>query len=110
MCTSQSKSVVKNLCFSLTSIGKTVGLHTSMSSSSLDLPVFAGQGTDSVDSSQIDLNSPSNALLLSSCFDAFHTELSQLSLAECNDSGIDLADFKNPGDIFSPLREHSNGN
>jgi len=110
MCTSQAKSVVENLCLSLTSIGKTVGLHTSMSSSSLDLPVFAGQGTDSVDSSRIDLNLPSNTLLLSSCFDAFHTELSQLSLAECKDSGIDPADFKSPGDILSPLPEHYNRN
>jgi hypothetical protein len=56
-----------------------------MSASYLDVPVFAGQCMEAVDSLQAheqalhDATSPSGALLLSSCFDTFHQELSELS-------------------------------
>jgi malonyl CoA-acyl carrier protein transacylase len=83
-----------------------------MSASYLDVPLFAGQGTEAVNSLRAreqalhDATSPSGALLLSSCFDAFHKEISTLSLLEIEQSGIDRADFGSPKDILSSLPEH----
>jgi len=50
-----------------------------------------------------DATLPSGSLLLSSCFDAFCTELSALSSTEVQQSGIDKAHFKTPKDILSGL-------
>src|SRR6202044_1216720 len=83
-----------------------------MSSSYLNVPIFAGQGTDAADSPQIieqslrDLTSPSCALLLTSCFDAFLEELSKLSQVERQESGLERTDFKSPKDLISSFPEH----
>jgi hypothetical protein len=84
-----------------------------MSTSYLDVPVFAGQGTEAADSLRTheqalhDATSPSGALLLASCFDGFHRELSGLSLPEIELSRIDRAAFSSPKDIIPSLPQHS---
>ena len=80
-----------------------------MSSSYLNVPIFAGQGTDAADSPRIieqslrDLTSPSCALLLFSCF---NEELSKLSPVERQESGLEPTDFKSPKDLISSFPEH----
>ncbi|TFK43602.1 polyketide synthase [Crucibulum laeve] len=67
----------------------------------LDVPVFAGQGTSAANSPATrqqalrDASSPVGSLLLSACFEAFHSEVSSLSAEELLQAGIDLSDFKN---------------
>jgi len=84
-----------------------------MSALYLDVPIFAGQGTEAADSLRAheqalrDSTSPSGALLLSSCFDAFHQELSELSPHEIELSRVDRADFGSPNDIISSLPQYS---
>ena len=85
-----------------------------MASSYLDVPIFAGQGTDSLHSPQVleqalrDASLPSSALLLSSCFDAFRTELSFLSPVQLQESGLEPTDFKTPTDILTISRHVHN--
>lgn len=73
----------------------------------LNIPVFAGQGTDAADCPQTlqqalcDAASPSGSVLLSACFDAFRGELSGLSPIEFDGSELERADFINPKDILS---------
>jgi Starter unit:ACP transacylase in aflatoxin biosynthesis len=68
----------------------------------LNIPVFSGQGTSSVNSQRvqdqaiISSSSPTGTLLLSSCFEAFHKELSSLSDTEKEMTGVTLADFDRP--------------
>jgi malonyl CoA-acyl carrier protein transacylase len=73
----------------------------------LDIPVFAGQGTDAANSAHTlqqalrDTASPSGSVLLSACFDSFHDELSCLSPIELEESELERADFLNAKDILS---------
>jgi hypothetical protein len=68
----------------------------------LIIPVFSGQGSTSVDSRRvqdqalISSSSPAGTLLLSSCFGAFHSDLSSLSDTELEMTGVSLADFDRP--------------
>ena len=68
----------------------------------LIIPVFSGQGSTSVDSRRvqdqalISSSSPAGSILLSSCFQAFHSDLSSLSDAELEMTGVSLADFDRP--------------
>lgn len=68
----------------------------------LIIPVFSGQGSTSVDSRRvqdqalISSSSPAGSLLLSSCFQTFHSDLSSLSDAELEMTGVSLADFDQP--------------
>ena len=84
-----------------------------MASSYLDVPIFAGQGTDSLHSPQVleqalrDASLPSSALLLSSCFDAFRTELSFLSPVQLQESGLEPTDFNSPTDILTSRHVHN---
>nr|QTV20414.1 polyketide synthase [Russula virescens] len=65
----------------------------------LNIPIFSGQGTVSVDSPRVQeqainsSSSPTGTLLLSSCFEAFHSELSSLS-----DTELEMTEkyFRNP--------------
>ncbi|KAI9443347.1 putative polyketide synthase [Lactarius indigo] len=72
----------------------------------LNIPVFSGQGTTAMSSRYIQdqaLNSslsPMGALLLSSCFTAFHSELSSLSGTDLETIGVDLADFDKPSTLL----------
>lgn len=72
----------------------------------LNIPVFSGQGTAAMSSRFIQdqaLNissSPIGALLLSSCFRAFHSELSSLSNTDLETTGINLADFDKPSALL----------
>ena len=65
----------------------------------LNIPIFSGQGTTSInsrcvqDQAIISSASPPGTLLLSSCFEAFHSELSSLSEAELKRTGVSLLDF-----------------
>lgn len=68
----------------------------------LNIPVFPGQGITSVNSQRVQdqaivsSSSPAGTLLLSSCFEAFHSELSSLSDTELEMTGVSLADFDRP--------------
>jgi Starter unit:ACP transacylase in aflatoxin biosynthesis len=68
----------------------------------LNIPVFSGQGTTSVNSQRVQdqavicASAPIGTLLLSSCFEAFHSELSSLSDTEKEITGVNLADFDRP--------------
>ena len=68
----------------------------------LIIPVFSGQGSTSVDSRRvqdqalISSSSPAGSILLSSCFQVFHSDLSSLSDAELEMTGVSLADFDRP--------------
>jgi hypothetical protein len=81
------------------------GAHTALGSKHMErlfIPVFSGQGSISVDSRRvrdqalISSSSPAGSLLLSSCFQAFHSDLSSLSDAELEMTGVSLADFDQP--------------
>ncbi|KAF8897468.1 hypothetical protein BD779DRAFT_1667443 [Infundibulicybe gibba] len=71
----------------------------SPSSASLNVPVFAGQGTAAANNALTrqqavhDASTPAGSLLLSSCFEAFHHEISSLSPEELSRLGLDLSDF-----------------
>jgi len=73
----------------------------------LNIPVFSGQGSISADSrpvrdqALISSSSPGGTLLLSSCFEAFHSELSSLSDAELQMTGINLVDFDSPSKLLN---------
>ncbi|RDB14789.1 Non-reducing polyketide synthase terA [Hypsizygus marmoreus] len=79
----------------------------STSSPLLRLPVFAGQGTSAVNNIQtrrqglIDASSPSGSILLSACYEAFHTELSSLLAPDFLCLDVELADFKNREALLS---------
>ena len=83
-----------------------------MSALYLDVPIFAGQGTEAADSLRAheqalhDVTSLSG-LLLSSCFDAFHQELPELSLREIELSRVDRADFSSLKYIILSPPQHS---
>ncbi|KAG6866326.1 Type I Iterative PKS [Blastosporella zonata] len=83
---------------------------TSNGSPALHLPIFAGQGTSAATSSQTrqtalsDASSSSGSLLLSACYDAFHQELSCLSVDDFSALRIDIADFSTPSDLLSSPR------
>ena len=72
----------------------------------LNIPIFCGQGTTAVSSRYIQdqaLNSslsPMGALLLSSCFTAFQSELSSLSDIDLETTGVNLADFDEPSTLL----------
>ncbi|KAH9065286.1 polyketide beta-ketoacyl-synthase [Lactarius vividus] len=72
----------------------------------LNIPVFSGQGTMAMSSRYIQdqaLNSslsPMGALLLSSCFTAFHSELSSLSDTDLETICVSLADFDKPSTLL----------
>lgn len=78
----------------------------------LDIPLFAGQGTDATNSTHTlqqalrDAASPSGAFLLSSCYDAFQKELVSLSSVELEESGIEPADFQDAKDILHIKSDH----
>jgi hypothetical protein len=68
----------------------------------LNIPVFSGQGSTSVNSRRvldqalISSSSPAGAVLLSSCFEAFHSELSSLPDMELEMTSVSLIDFNQP--------------
>jgi malonyl CoA-acyl carrier protein transacylase len=68
----------------------------------LNIPIFSGQGSTSInsrcvqDQAIISSASAPGTLLLSSCFEAFHSELSSLSEAELKMTGVSLVDFDRP--------------
>ncbi len=65
----------------------------------LIIPIFSGQGSTSLNSQRvqdqalISSSSPAGTLLLSSCFQAFHSDLSSLSDTELEMTGVSLTDF-----------------
>jgi Starter unit:ACP transacylase in aflatoxin biosynthesis len=68
----------------------------------LVIPVFSGQGSASFDSRRVQdqalicSSSHAGTLLLSSCFQAFHSDLSSLSDLELEMTGVTLTDFDQP--------------
>ena len=68
----------------------------------LIIPIFSGQGSTSVDSRRVQdqaligSSSPAGTILLSSCFQAFHSDLSSLSETELEMTGVSLSDFDRP--------------
>lgn len=78
-----------------------------MTSQRVDIPVFAGQGTDAANAADTlqqaidDAASPSGSVMLSAFFEAFRTELSSLSSADLDESELDQADFVKAVDILS---------
>ena len=74
----------------------------------LNIPVFSGQGTASInsrcvqDQAIISSASPPGSLLLSSYFEAFHSELSSLSETELKRTGVNLLDFDRPSALLVP--------
>ena len=75
----------------------------------LNIPIFSGQGSTSINSrcvqDQVIISSasPPGTLLLSSCFEAFHSELSSLSEAELEMTGVSLVDFDRPSALLLVL-------
>ncbi|KAF4596739.1 Type I Iterative Polyketide synthase (PKS) [Pleurotus pulmonarius] len=81
----------------------------------LDVPVFAGQGTTAANSPQTrqqalkDAASPAGSLLLSSCFETFHNELSTLTTEELASVDITLSEFANKNALLEvPSDKYSN--
>ncbi|KIJ60216.1 polyketide synthase [Hydnomerulius pinastri MD-312] len=72
------------------------------------IPVFSGQGSGRASLAQArdqairDTDSHLGPLLLSSCFDAFLSELCILSPHELDQSGICSSDFRDPGSLLAP--------
>jgi hypothetical protein len=73
----------------------------------LIIPIFSGQGSTSVDSRRvqdqafISSSSPAGTILLSSCFQAFHSDLSSLSDTELEMTGVSLTDFDRPSTLLA---------
>ncbi|KAF4571087.1 Type I Iterative Polyketide synthase (PKS) [Pleurotus pulmonarius] len=81
----------------------------------LDVPVFAGQGTTAANSPQTrqqalkDAASPAGSLLLSSCFETFHNELSTLTTEELASVDVTLSEFANKNALLEvPSDKYSN--
>lgn len=78
-----------------------------VNSSELFVPVFAGQGTAASTALQTrrqaadDATSSSGAVILSACFESFHSELSTLSPEEITQCDIDINDFKTSESLIS---------
>jgi len=72
----------------------------------LNIPIFSGQGSTSInsrcvqDQAIISSASTPGTLLLSSCFEAFHSELSSLSEAELKMTGVSRVDFDRPSALL----------
>lgn len=72
----------------------------------LIIPIFSGQGSTSVDSRRvqdqafISSSSPAGTILLSSCFQAFHSDLASLSDTELEMTGVSLTDFDQPSTLL----------
>src|SRR5260221_7880072 len=72
----------------------------------LNIPIFSGQGSTSInsrcvqDQAIISSASAPGTLLLSSCFEAFHSELSSLSEAELKMTGVSRVDFDRPSALL----------
>ncbi|KZV60680.1 ketoacyl-synt-domain-containing protein [Peniophora sp. CONT] len=68
----------------------------------IEIPIFASQGTGPTITQQAAekaltcAKSPGGSLLLTSCFETFHTELSSLDTGELAYMDIDLSDFDHP--------------
>ena len=73
----------------------------------LIIPIFSGQGSTSVDSRRVQdqalicSSSPAGTTLLSSCFQAFHSDLSSLSDTELEMTGVCLTDFDRPSALLA---------
>jgi Starter unit:ACP transacylase in aflatoxin biosynthesis len=73
----------------------------------LYIPIFSGQGSASVNSPRVQdqaivsSTSPAGTLLLSSCIEAFRSDLSSLSDTELKMTGVDLVDFDRPFALLS---------
>jgi hypothetical protein len=73
----------------------------------LIIPVFSGHGSTSIDSRRvqdqalISSSSPAGTILLSSCFQAFHSDLSSLSHTELEMTGVSLNDFDQPSTLLA---------
>lgn len=84
------------------------------SSATLNVPVFAGQGTQAAKSpatrqqAQNDASSVLGSLLLKSCYEAFTKEISSLSSTELTQIKLDLADFPNPDSLL--IADHYDDN
>ncbi|KAK1235583.1 polyketide beta-ketoacyl-synthase [Marasmius sp. AFHP31] len=80
----------------------------------INVPVFAGQGTTAMASLPIreqatrDATHPSGALLLSACHTAFRRELSTIPAEEANKLGIPA--FSTPIDLLSVIDEPTTNN
>jgi malonyl CoA-acyl carrier protein transacylase len=72
----------------------------------LNIPIFSGQGSTSInsrcveDQAMISSASSPGTLLLSSCFGAFHSELSSLTEADLKMTGVKLVDFDRPSALL----------
>jgi hypothetical protein len=80
----------------------------------LIIPIFSGQGSTSVDSRRVQdqaficSSSPAGTMLLSSCFQAFHSDLSSLSNTELEMTGVSLTDFDRPSTLLAvPPKKYS---
>ncbi|KAG1732441.1 putative polyketide synthase [Suillus paluster] len=79
------------------------------------VPLFSGQGSSSgalalaLQQALRDIRSPSGHLLLTSCHEAFHAEVSKLSGNELDESRISLVDFQEATSLlsFSSVYEHN---
>lgn len=73
----------------------------------VNVPVFAGQGTVAVHSSQTrqqalrDAAKASGAFLLTACHQAFHAEFAALSSTELAEVDIDITDFSTPESLLA---------
>jgi len=82
----------------------------------INVPVFAGQGTNAVNSPSTreralrDASSSNGSLLLAACHEAFHNELATLSSTEVAASGIDPSDFEKPQSLLHLPREQYSTN
>lgn len=79
---------------------------SSITAATLNIPVFAGQGTAAANSPAArkeafkDASSSAGSLLLAACFEAFHGEFSSLSPQEILSTGIDISDFKHKNTLL----------
>ncbi|KAG0708446.1 putative polyketide synthase [Suillus ampliporus] len=79
------------------------------------VPLFSGQGSSygalalGLQQALCDIRSPSGHLLLTSCHEAFHAEVSKLSGDELDESRISLIDFQEATSLlsFSSFYEHN---
>ena len=87
-----------------------------LSSTTLNIPIFAGQGTQAARSAATrqqahnDASSTLGSLLLKTCYEAFAQELSSLNPSELAATKLDLADFPNPESLLTLPTERYDDN
>jgi len=105
-----------NVLLTYTSTDSTHDEEAMASLTTLNIPVFAGQGTQAAKAATTrqqalnDASNPMGSLLLKSCYEAFLREITSLTPTELTEIKLDPADFPNPESLLNLVAERYDDN